>query len=689
MRHVAKWLDSLHRGSEDAPEKWLRKSIQMLQDVDGESKPLCAAHFTWAEHLHGRLTEVEAQLASAGFRQRKAYMKLKEDELKDLINQKDTRNWTNEETKKKILYRLARTRRVVNDLKDSVKSTTKASAKLITKAIDCYSNCLSLGGNEYRMWQSAFGLTAIWLRYSTDASEFSNVVDTAMNTAHSRIPAKHLRPVLKQLVARLEAGASDFLTVLRELLTKLVISSPQETLVELLPILSTKKDAVTALLIRAIRESPSIEGIIEANRLCFDAYCELAPFGTETKEMKNKVRGQNIRWKKLRTFTKMMERVKDGECEIPLLTADIIDGVPLTITDFHDHFTVMGSGISLPKLVKVLGSDGRWHKQICKKDSDVRQDAVAEQLFANINGMLNRDDLCKEKQMRLRTYNVICLSSVAAVLEFVDGSVTLLEYLVCKKNNKQGAHYRFRPNEPQDSDCRRKLMNLSKEPQKLLKEYNNVCKKVHPVMHHFFEEHFPSPCEWFHRRQTYTASMATASMAGFVMGIGDRHCDNIMLDSTSGEVVHIDFGYTFDMSQYLQIPERVPFRLTRDLVDGMGVCGTEGTFRRLCEETMRVLRANPAVLLTIIEVFVHDPMFQWSAKSKKKKRKNDSGEENIAEVAVADAKQAVRGVRRKLEGREIEGGVMLDVPVQVERLINTATDPYNLCRMFVGWSPWL
>ena len=34
------------------------------------------------------------------------------------------------------------------------------------------------------------------------------------------------------------------------------------------------------------------------------------------------------------------------------------------------------------------------------------------------------------------------------------------------------------------------------------------------------------------------------------------------------------------MGKHLPTPETIPFRLTRDIVDGMGVAGVEGTFRR-------------------------------------------------------------------------------------------------------------
>ena len=47
---------------------------------------------------------------------------------------------------------------------------------------------------------------------------------------------------------------------------------------------------------------------------------------------------------------------------------------------------------------------------------------------------------------------------------------------------------------------------------------------------------------------------------------------------------------------------QVPFRLTRDVVDGFGAAGVAGAFERGCEVTMGVLRRDAQSLLTILEV---------------------------------------------------------------------------------------
>jgi len=49
---------------------------------------------------------------------------------------------------------------------------------------------------------------------------------------------------------------------------------------------------------------------------------------------------------------------------------------------------------------------------------------------------------------------------------------------------------------------------------------------------------------------------------GYLLGLGDRHLDNILLDAKSGSIVHIDFNVIFERGRRLRVPEVVPFRLT-------------------------------------------------------------------------------------------------------------------------------
>ena len=85
-------------------------------------------------------------------------------------------------------------------------------------------------------------------------------------------------------------------------------------------------------------------------------------------------------------------------------------------------------------------------------------------------------------------------------------------------------------------------------------DYLEICEHFKPVFHHFFLERFTSPCTWFERRQAYTRSVAASSIAGHILGIGDRHCQNILIDERTAEVIHIDFGIVFEMGLELTTP---------------------------------------------------------------------------------------------------------------------------------------
>lgn len=64
---------------------------------------------------------------------------------------------------------------------------------------------------------------------------------------------------------------------------------------------------------------------------------------------------------------------------------------------------------------------------------------------------------------------------------------------------------------------------------------------------------------------------------GYILGLGDRHPNNIMIERHTGHVVHIDFGDCFEVAMKRGIsPEKIPFRLTRMLVNSMEVSGIEG-----------------------------------------------------------------------------------------------------------------
>ena len=120
------------------------------------------------------------------------------------------------------------------------------------------------------------------------------------------------------------------------------------------------------------------------------------------------------------------------------------------------------------------------------------------------------------------------------------------------------------------------------------------------------------------------------SMVGYILGLGDRHLSNLMLQRKTGKIVHIDFGDCFETaSKREKLPEKVPFRLTRVLVNAMEAFGIKGTFKTTCENIMNLLRNNRESLIGILEEFVRDPLITWrmlveTKISDDRSKKNDS-----------------------------------------------------------------
>ena len=213
-------------------------------------------------------------------------------------------------------------------------------------------------------------------------------------------------------------------------------------------------------------------------------------------------------------------------------------------------------------------------------------------------------------------------------------------------------------------------------------------------------DRFPDPDEWFERRLSYTRSAAAISMLGYILGLGDRHGQNILLDKNTGEVIHIDLGIAFETGRVLPIPEVVPFRLTRDIVDGMGITKTEGVFRRCCEFTLDALRKEEYSIMTILDVLRYDPLVSWSVSPLKVKRMQDDqnavGDEDEEGRLRAQRKEASKaGTKDKSEEGEADRALTvvrkklsksLSVAATVNELIQQATDERNLALLFAGWA---
>ncbi|MGH0177806.1 UNVERIFIED_CONTAM: hypothetical protein FKN15_075766 [Acipenser sinensis] len=118
--------------------------------------------------------------------------------------------------------------------------------------------------------------------------------------------------------------------------------------------------------------------------------------------------------------------------------------------------------------------------------------------------------------------------------------------------------------------------------------------------------------------EEFTLSCAGYCVATYVLGIGDRHSDNIMVRST-GQLFHIDFGHILGnfKSKFGIKRERVPFILTYDFIHVIQQGKTGNTekfgrqvsfwfhlFRQYCEEAYLILRKNGNLFITLFALML-------------------------------------------------------------------------------------
>jgi serine/threonine-protein kinase ATR len=151
---------------------------------------------------------------------------------------------------------------------------------------------------------------------------------------------------------------------------------------------------------------------------------------------------------------------------------------------------------------------------------------------------------------------------------------------------------------------------------------------------------------------------------------------------------------------YFDIMEKVPFRLTQNIVDGFGITGLEGVFRRCCETTLRILRENKNSLLSVLESFIHDPLLELhlvrpgptrksvgSARGDDKAKREEEARKEEARGALQIMSNKLKGLQATTKGEPKE--TVTAVEMTVENLFKEATDPRNLGGMYCGWSAWM
>ncbi|GAB1729612.1 hypothetical protein NU195Hw_Modified_171t1 [Hortaea werneckii] len=343
----------------------------------------------------------------------------------------------------------------------------------------------------------------------------------------------------------------------------------------------------------------------------------------------------------------------------------------VTIQSFDDDVLVLSS-LQRPRKIVVRGSDGKRYGLLCKPKDDLRKDQRLMEFNGIINRALKRDPESSKRRLYIKTYAVTPLSEESGTLEWVEGIKPTRDILLNLYGRKG-----IRPNY---GDIRNILNEACSSPEYSHLFTERVQSQFPPSLWEWFTETYSEPETWFAARLRYARTAAVMSMTGHILGLGDRHGENILLEESTGGVFHVDFNCLFDKGLTFEKPEMVPFRLTPNMVDAMGPYGYEGPFRKSSELTLRLLRQNRDTLLTVLETFLYDPTTDFTQTKKRR----------LITPGVPETPQEILdSVELKLKGLFRGENVPLGVEGYADVLIRQATDEFNLASMYIGWCAFL
>jgi serine/threonine-protein kinase ATR len=270
-------------------------------------------------------------------------------------------------------------------------------------------------------------------------------------------------------------------------------------------------------------------------------------------------------------FPRNVPRIRAFASKVSLMTSK---AKPKKLTAFAVPGTWKHSNDRLARTQSRTESDiGEFHflvKQEAK--GDLRKDARVQEWNLVVNRLLDSSVntisslASRSRRLRLRTFAVTCLSEDTGILEWVPNTDSLRN-LVSKSYNPQtvplcprrrgGRLANFgdpsiRKNYEKCQDFFFKSGNLEKAAM----EYQKLClKEMPPLFSWWFVRVFNDDAHaWYEARLRFTLSAAIWSAVGHIIGLGDRHSENILIETKTGALLHVDFDCIFDKGLNLPRP---------------------------------------------------------------------------------------------------------------------------------------
>jgi DNA-dependent protein kinase catalytic subunit len=214
-----------------------------------------------------------------------------------------------------------------------------------------------------------------------------------------------------------------------------------------------------------------------------------------------------------------------------------------------------------------------------------------------MNTIFGDDPTCMNRQLNIKTFKVVPITNRLGCLEWVDNTEPMKniinrEYLQFEKGrvdlNKCRALEERRKwlvhgvpkNANKTNIAEQHLALLGHDEQSIVDAFNKH-KEMMPwhLLRNGLENLCLTSAAFLAIKNQFVKSLATFSVASYLIGIGDRHLENFLIDTSDGEVLGIDFGIAFGQGIHLGIPELMPFRLTQQIEGVIAPHPLEGVYK--------------------------------------------------------------------------------------------------------------
>ena len=299
-------------------------------------------------------------------------------------------------------------------------------------------------------------------------------------------------------------------------------------------------------------------------------------------------------------------------------------------------------------------SPNKFYDFLLKCDvNDITKEIKTFEIIDEINNIFKMKHYDSNEQMSLKRYLIVPIAPTIILAEWLNNCISFSS--VIEEQSKKDLIYQ--------DEYKSIINNDTNKPYIIPGSIKNEEEKFN-ILYNYYQYNFFDPNLWYSAKKKYIISSAIWSMTQFLVGLGDRHPGNIMFNKNDGEVVHIDFGYVALKGLSLGVPEIVEFRLTFNLKKNLGLFEENGLFNYICVKVLKTFKEYYKTLSARIEYYQFDPLFDSENDNKTFKL----FEQNDMFFNYLDDKNA---------------------KYKLKELIIKNTNPENLEKMYIWWSPWV